>query len=216
MSSRVSFLIDGFNLYHSLEDWEVESGICVKWLDLKSVCNSFLMTIANSRDENLVIEGIYYFTARISHYQKGNPQRVAKQRIYMKAVEATGVEIVEGAFREKYPRCRNCGRKYRTHEEKMTDVAIACKALELCHKDLTDIVVVITGDTDQIPPLNYINENFPQIRKVVVFPRGRVNNELRSYADIDLTLSSGNYSSNQFPDEITLSNGKTLTKPPTW
>jgi hypothetical protein len=37
---KVSFLIDGFNLYHSIEDVERYKGIKAKWLDIKTLLHN--------------------------------------------------------------------------------------------------------------------------------------------------------------------------------
>ena len=41
---RVTFIIDGFNLYHSVCDAERDlKGASTKWLDIKSLCSSYLI-----------------------------------------------------------------------------------------------------------------------------------------------------------------------------
>ena len=50
--TRVSFFIDGFNLYHSLKDYARDC----RWLDLRKLCESYLR-------ENEQLGDVYYFTA---------------------------------------------------------------------------------------------------------------------------------------------------------
>jgi len=54
---KVIFLVDGFNLYHSIVDLENIEGIKVKWLDINSLCNSYLYLLG----KDTVIEDIYFF-----------------------------------------------------------------------------------------------------------------------------------------------------------
>ena len=40
--ARVTFLVDGFNLYHSLEEASLAmGGVGTKWLDLNALCETF-------------------------------------------------------------------------------------------------------------------------------------------------------------------------------
>ena len=40
--ARASFLVDGFNVYHSLDQLQRASGASVKWLDLRKLCKAYL------------------------------------------------------------------------------------------------------------------------------------------------------------------------------
>lgn len=67
--NRVTFLIDGFNLYHSIRDLGRYEKLHVKWLNIYSLCSSFLYLIG--KDANLA--EIYYFSAFADHLN--DPQR---------------------------------------------------------------------------------------------------------------------------------------------
>ncbi|MHB9128004.1 MAG: PIN domain-containing protein, partial [Candidatus Humimicrobiaceae bacterium] len=54
--SKVSLYIDGFNIYHRIDDYQKKTGICYKWLNYKSLFQSLLKP-----DEE--IANIYFFTA---------------------------------------------------------------------------------------------------------------------------------------------------------
>ncbi|MDH4129525.1 MAG: hypothetical protein OEV44_12260 [Spirochaetota bacterium] len=60
---RTSFLIDGFNLYHSIKDAEKFNNTKLRWLDLYSLCESYLPNI----DTKAKIESIHYFSAHATH-----------------------------------------------------------------------------------------------------------------------------------------------------
>lgn len=42
--NRVVFLVDGFNVYHSLRQATRDSGETLKWLDLHALCNSYVQS----------------------------------------------------------------------------------------------------------------------------------------------------------------------------
>jgi hypothetical protein len=100
--NRVCFLVDGFNLYHSiLEALAVNPATSMKWLDLISLCRSYLSAI--SRDATL--ERVFYFSAP-PYWQ---PDKVARQAVYVAALRSTGAEVQLGRFKEKEATCYSCG-----------------------------------------------------------------------------------------------------------
>lgn len=77
--------VDGFNLYKSALEKRPE----LKWLDLIKFCQ------ASQPDYSL--DQVFYFTARIKERFQGDdaPRR---QHAYLRALQATGVEIILGRF----------------------------------------------------------------------------------------------------------------------
>ena len=55
---KVSFYIDGFNIYHRINEYYHKTGKCYKWLNYKSLCNSLL------KDKETLAD-IYLFTGEI-------------------------------------------------------------------------------------------------------------------------------------------------------
>jgi hypothetical protein len=65
---RVSFLIDGFNLYHSIRAAErVTSLRPLRWLDLHALCATL---ISSGLGPGARLEGVYYFSALAHHLQR--------------------------------------------------------------------------------------------------------------------------------------------------
>lgn len=186
MSTRVSFFIDGFNLYHSIKDYAPNC----RWLDLHALCSSFL------KDEEQ-IEKIYYFTA-ISW----NPTKATKHKIYIRALRTKGVIPVYGKFKSVKKHCNLCNHEYDTHEEKRTDVNIAMGLFEDGMKDLYDKAIIISGDSDLIPPITKIQENFPDKKIGVIIPVGRKANELKDVADFSSKITKSRLLENLFPETI--------------
>lgn len=137
--NKVCFLVDGFNLYHSIEDIaSANDGLCLKWLDIHALCRSFLHIIGN----NSQIEKIYYFTALAYHLN--NQSVIDRHENYIKCLEHYGIEVTKGEFKEKRVRCTWCQREFLKHEEKETDVSISIKILELLYEKSCDSIVIIT------------------------------------------------------------------------
>lgn len=93
--NRTTFIIDGFNLYHSAVDASDElGGETTKWLDIHSLCSSFLYLIGN----NAQLKNIYYFSALARHKNRSDPGKVSRHLIYIKCLESTGVEVKLARF----------------------------------------------------------------------------------------------------------------------
>jgi len=110
------------------------------------LCSFYLPVLG----KNVALEDVFYFSALAHHRTIKDPKVVSRHQLYIKALESTGVKIELGRFKEKTLRCYSCNTPYIAHEEKETDVAIACKLMELFFVDACDIVVLVTGDTDLI------------------------------------------------------------------
>ena len=101
---RVVFLVDGFNLYHSIVDiGHYNKGLCVKWLNIDSFCKSFLPLLG----KDAKFEQIYYFSAYAFHLN--DPSVIQRHKNYIECLEATGVIAELGRFKckeIKYPHCK--------------------------------------------------------------------------------------------------------------
>ena len=103
-----------------------------------------------------------------------------------------------------------------THEEKETDVAIACKLLELLATGGCDGAVLVSGDTDIAPAIRTARALYPASQVVVAFPFHRHNRELERQATRSIKISAALYQGHQFPVEVRSSGGRVLRKPASW
>ena len=211
MAERVTFFIDGFNIYHSISDAifrkKIRSG---KWLNLHALCTSFLPLFS----PNGTIESVHYFSAFANHVNdKGAP---ARHRIYLNALEDTGVEVTMGKFKPKYPKCNNCNQKYKAHEEKESDVNIAIKLLEKLYTDSCDWAVIVSDDSDLTAVIRSGKRLFPHKNIGVLFPYSRANAEFKGISDATADIRPQDYFKNQFTNPYKLKCGTVISKPPTW
>lgn len=166
--NRVSVYIDGFNLYFGM----VEAGFdnC-KWLNVEKLIRSYLTA-------NQELQEIKFFTSRISH----NPEKQKRQTIYLEALQTTCVKTVYGLYKAKNIECENCGHNWFVSNEKMTDVNIATHIIIDAFQDKYDTAILISGDSDLVPPIKAVHENFPQKVVSVFFPPKRSNNTVAGAA----------------------------------
>lgn len=213
MADRVTFLVDGFNLYHSIRQAMDDSGNRhLRWLDLRSLLHSYLHVFGTKA----ALEEIHYFTAYAHHLSASNPDVVHRHRTFIEALRESGVRVRVARFKRKDVRCPSCGTWFRRYEEKETDVAIGVKAIEVLHTDRCDTLVIVSGDTDVAPAIRTARSLFSSKRICVAFPHARFNAELQQIADFSFRIRDTQYAKHQFPDPVVLTSGRRLEKPTTW
>ena len=209
---RVAVLIDGFNLYHSLQ-----GDSSSKWLDPCKLIKSAMAQQA----EAVKIISIHYFTALPLHLSLVDPARLARHRIYLRALSAQRnprIEIHLGRIRSQsieisQGRSKTRGRIWK---EKGTDIALAVKLFELAMTDAFDKFIIVSGDADYGPLAKGFTRMYPHRRLIFAFPFLRVSNELLNLAPGSLILTQANYRASRLPDELSLPSGKKLHCPSEW
>jgi hypothetical protein len=139
---RVACYIDGFNLYHSLDDLKKPH---LKWLDLWALAKSLCR-------HGETLEKVAYFSA----YATWRPDAYARHRQYVAALKSSGVECHMARFSEQHARCHKCGATWKRHEEKETDVHFSLTFLEDAIDDIFDRAIIISADGDHIPAVRKI------------------------------------------------------------
>jgi len=154
---RTIVYVDGFNLYYG----SLRGHVGRRWLDLAA-----LFKRLRSADD---IRRIRYFTAPAG----GDDSE--PQRRYLEALKTTPlVEVHLGKFhRRPVPcevrRCRFSGpRRFDRREEKRTDVHIGVRMLDDAYQDACDHLVLVTGDSDQVPAIERVQERFP-LKQISVY-----------------------------------------------
>jgi len=118
--------------------------------------------------------GIKYFTSRVSNY----PDKQKRQITFIEALETTGISIYYGHYQKGAIECRRCGNIWATYNEKMTDGNIATQMMIDAFTDKYDMAMLISGDSDLVPPIKEIHTHFPKKRVLVAFPPKRFNNSV--------------------------------------
>lgn len=211
---RVLCVVDGFNLYHSL-DW-FEDGVTrndckryrkYRWLSLHSLAKCYV----RPKSEELI--GVRYFTT-YAHWDEG---KMFRHKLYVRAQEAEGTIVKLGKFKHKQIECKaECGKYFSTWEEKRTDVNIARCMIEAAYLDEFDRLILISGDSDQIPAVEFIKENMSKKHVTVVVPIGRSAEELRLTAHSTLKMTEDHLIRSQLPLKLKVLSGEWVQKPDSW
>jgi uncharacterized LabA/DUF88 family protein len=212
---KVIAYIDGFNLYY---------GLCASsyrkylWLNLQGMALSLIRN-----DQELV--ATKYFTARISGGRPSDKPSYAAKRNGKRKRQATfldalgtvpNLQIFYGQYLDDPVQCRKCGASWMDAEEKMTDVNIATEMLVDAFASRYDVALLVSGDSDLVPPIKAIKSCFPHKRINIAFPPGRSSVELTQTAHGQCIIGKGTIKKNQFPNEVRTTSGFVLRKPTDW
>lgn len=97
----------------------------------------------------------------------------------------------------------------------MTDVNIATQIMIDLYEDNFDMAMVVSGDTDLLPPIKFVNASKNK-RAFVAFPPGRVNDAVRDAASGSLVIGRKKLADSQFQEEIEDVQGETCRRPRSW
>lgn len=209
--------VDGFNLYYGCLKGSKE-----KWLDLAQ-----LLALLLPREQ---IVRIRYFTAKVTDRNGDTGPRV-RQQAYLRALATLpNLDIHYGQFtvHEKSERvvppepivngrALKFVKVYKT-EEKGSDVNMATSMIVDAHKNACDKAILITNDSDLVPPVRAVRNEFG--RPVIVLaptanPGRRVAASLKQVASSVHDIRRGPLSGAQFAPTLTDKHGA-ITKPPEW
>ena len=199
---RIIVYIDGFNLYFGMKQAGFDN---FKWLNIRALSESLLKP-------GQEIVGIKYFTSRVSN----NPDKQKRQSTYIEALETVGIKIYYGHYQRDAIECRRCNNVWANYNEKMTDVNIATHMIMDAYKDKYDMALLISGDSDLVPPIKEINEHFKNKRVFVAFPPKRHNNSVAIVAKGSLTIGRKKLADSQFDTEVKKKDGYIIKKPKEW
>ena len=205
VQNRVAVYIDGFNLYFGIRG----SGLGrYLWLDLCAFARNLL------KDRQRLV-AVKYFTARVS---KPESKR-KRQNAYLDALgtlDPALFSIAYGNYQHNQTTCSRCGEPSDVPNEKQTDVNIAVGMLTDAFKNLFDVALLVSADSDLCPVVKAILSLHPSKRVIAMFPPGRASKELAGTASACVNIGRGKFRQSQFPETITLSGGYELVKPALW
>ena len=199
---RVNMYVDGFNLYHAL-DQQAEPPL--KWLNLRELARTFL---APGEALNRVV----YFTAVLTW----DHEKQRRHRTYIAAQRAVGVDVVESIFKKVTKHCRTAARNCSRYEEKQTDVALAVAMLSDAMRNDYDRAILITADSDQIPLLKELRASFPEKPITLAAPPGRAKDarELGAIAADRKPLTVERLRACPLPRDVRDADGKSVASMP--
>ncbi len=212
--SRVTFYVDGFNFYYGLKRMRAANPVWRQtyWIDVVKLFEQFL-------GKNQILEKVIYFTA-----SPLDPEKSSRQSAFLNAnvfLHPDKFEIVRGKYINKTILCPNCKMNISRPEEKKTDVNLSVRMMGDCFMDQTDTVILVSADTDLIPPLDFILKNQKEKKVKVYFPPSNYSYDLSTFARghkssvIQMEHNLPKFLNSRMPDAVT--NGKkTYTIPEKW
>jgi uncharacterized LabA/DUF88 family protein len=200
---KTIFYVDGFNLYFGIKTSGWNN---LKWLDINLLAKNLI------KPDQEIVE-VNYFTSRV----RNAPDKEKRQITYLEALlQFSGVKIHYGKYQPNIITCYCCGHSYSSPNEKMTDVNIAVKMLIDAFQNKFDTAILISGDSDLVPPVREIKKYFKDKKVIVAFPPKRHNISLSNLADGSFIIGRKKIKDSQLPDEIIKPDGHILIRPTEW
>ncbi|MBP6745548.1 NYN domain-containing protein [bacterium] len=215
MAQRIAFLVDGFNVYHSvlacLSMGDIRRG---KWFDYRKYFE-WLVSVNPNFAKGSSVSSVRLYSAFAFHIRKAGV--VERHRVLNSALEARGAEVTLGNFKSKTIKCGAvCGLDFIKYEEKETDINVAMGMVEAFVGEAADCAVIVSGDTDLIAAIRTAKLLFPEKRIGVLMPAYRGNNHIKSVAHFALKIKPKHYEEYQMPDQVVANDGTVIQKPASW
>lgn len=171
-AKRVAFYVDGYNLYHSINNIVKNNpGLnYLKWLDLRKLFSNFLV----SGQEELV--DIFFYTAEPTHTK---PDVQNRYRALLDAYQRfLNIRAVYGKFKAKPASCKQCRATWWRHEEKESDVNLALGIVQAAYERQYDKVYIVTQDSDMAPAVALAERVCPGLVHLLTPPAIRHSHEI--------------------------------------
>jgi len=211
---RITIYVDGFNFYYGLRtekrinpEWKR-----AYWINLVQLFEQFL-------GPEQVLDRVIYFTASPLNKEKNSRQSAFLNA--NKLLNGQKFEVVRGKYLEKIIVCPKCKYSISRPEEKKTDVNLSIRMVADCVQDKTDSLVLVSGDSDFIPPVEFIQKNYPEKNIRVYFPPSIFSSNLsdnmkRHKSKVVLLKNNLPKFLNCRMDDLVALNGKSYTIPEKW
>ncbi len=200
---RVIAYVDGFNLYFGLREkgWRR-----YYWLNVQLLMRNLLHP-----GQQLLLTK--YFTSRVSF----PPDKLERQELFLEALGTlTQFEIYYGKYLFNERSCRTCGHTVSVASEKMSDVNIAVQLMLDAFDDRFDMALLVSADSDLVPPVRAVRQRSPDKRIVVAFPPARFSVDLANHASGHFTIGRAQFAKSLFPPQVTSMGGYVLRRPERW
>ena len=195
---RIIMYVDGFNLYHAIDDLSNES---LKWLDLYKLAQSFCY-------ESQKIITVKYYSA----FARWNQDTYYKHEVYVNALRAKNVECNMSSFKKKPRHCKNCNSHWFTHEEKETDVKIGVDMVADAYNNLYDGAILISADTDFIPAIKAVRKANKSVMIALPPKRNKYATGLKTNANKIVNITKERISKCRLENQV-LFNGRIIKCP---
>lgn len=208
MSRPTTWLIDGFNLHHSILQVTGKHAPPPLWIDPMALAqdHQYLM----GRDTH--VGQVAYFKAIPYHLRESEPGALEQQRLHLRALTARrpACAVHLGHFNPRH------GLEGRVWQEKGTDMSMASAAIRACLDNPEAGLVIMSGDSDFLPLARLIQERWPDVDIRFAFPAHRASRLLRQACPGSFCLNPSSYAKAQLPRRLRLPSGKHIECPESW
>jgi hypothetical protein len=196
---RVALYVDGFNLYHAIENLKQPH---LKWLNLWALGSR----LCPPRTHRLV--RAYYVTAK----KNGESEKNERHQQYLNALRTVGVDYELGNFINDEVECRACTHRWNAPREKESDINLALAVVHDAYAQIFDVAYLVTADSDQAATARYLKANFPEKELVSIVPPGmEYSKAIKTYASV-VHLNEGVIAQCLFPEKLMRQvDGETIT-----
>ena len=205
LKQRVIVYVDGFNFYYGLKSkgWKK-----YYWLDMVSFAEKLI------RPHQELVE-VCYFSAKPTN----SAEKARRQNAFFQANRLNPrFKLHLGKYLQKNMTCRFCNNVITSYEEKETDVRIATTMLADVYLERCDVTLLISADSDLVPPIERIREIKPTQKIIVYFPPGRFSSNLKQLSTNtqDLSKNEQRFKDSKLPEQVILPDGFVLNRPTNW
>ena len=96
------------------------------------------------------------------------------------------------------------------------NVNIATEMLLDAVNNRFDIALLISADSDLVPPIKAIRTHYPEKRVTVAFPPRRYSTDLERAASSSFHIGRAKIAQSRFPERVTKTDGFVLERPSEW
>lgn len=200
---RVALYVDGFNLYHGLNDLKSPE---LKWVDLAALAQKLIKP-----HEELV--SVVYFSA----YATWLAGPYKRHQAYVTALQTRGVDTVMAHFKKKTVKCFECGSAWTSREEKETDVHLGLRVLADAEDDVFERGILLTADSDLVPVVRTVKDRHPEKTIATAVPPGRYDygRHLQQVSDQYFSVAKTKVLNSLLPAEVWDADGQLVSiRPP--
>ena len=198
---RAGFYVDGFNLYHALDDLAKPY---LKWLSLQRLADRI------ARQAHVEAKEVVFCTA----YFPKDFSKKKRHEEYVRALEAETVKVLLGHTTIEPAECLRCSARWNQPREKQTDINLALSAFQAAVSGSVDTVFIISNDTDQVATVNFIREHAPAVEVVTLTPPGRPTaSHLKDKAHRVVKISENDLDLSVLPAMIQPKTGRLIVRP---
>lgn len=208
--AKVQCFIDGYNLYHAIDELKIPK---LHWVNLWDLMKSYLPS-------NAELTHVYLFTAKPTHLNMPVQDRHSQ---FINAQKAYGVTVVEGQFKKKNLKCKSrkpgaCKHSFVGHEEKESDVNLAVQFVNDAHEDHFDIALIVTADSDLVPPMKFVKERFHEKEIWLISPPKKDirSQELKENSSRHITITSKQIRKKLMNERVIVDHQVVASRPQVW